>query len=219
MKLLVVDAPNIDVAIARSLGRAPTYGDRPDWSKIIEWLVRRCSEEDYRACMFVNQSQASRLSHSFQTWFDILRSIGWYVFVKPKDDQGKGDIDDDMLAYISRHLEQGDVSEVIIASHDAKNFRAVLQQLRASKIQGTIMGFFELLNGYSKLDLNNFVDLESIGGAFKTPLPRTRNLNNLPPAGMLFAPTRSRQAFVGNYVCPLPLNLSLLPEAISAQCA
>ena len=191
IRILVWDSPNMNRAIDELLGHQALSAERPRMDRILNWFVRAASttEDTVIAGVFANIRPDNAGFHKFQAWLRFLSSIGWHVGVKAKDDEAS-DVDEMMVAFIDEHLT--DVREVIIASHDAVRFIPVIERLGGLGIKVTVLGYAELANGYSSLV--HFKDIESITGAFKSPLPRHIPIANLPTEGMIFEPSGQPRA-------------------------
>lgn len=188
MRILVWDAPNMDMALSEIYGCFPLLGQRPNLEKLMHWYAKRCEDEKFEACVFVNISVSNGSNPKFHGWLRYLSTNGFTVFAKSKEKDGLGDIDDDMLSYISKYIDSN-LSEVIIASHDAKCFAAISGELVARKIRVIILGFSELVNGYNLSEQIQFLDLEAIPLVFSEPLPRHINIWQLSLEGQFFPPS------------------------------
>lgn len=184
-RLLVWDAPNIDMTLANIIDDKPTAKERPDLDVLGRWLLDEAGpDEVVEACVFVNV--APHVAGPLRGWVLWLLEQGFRVFAKPKD--GDSDVDDDMLDHIHARREQGGLSAVYVGSNDAKNFVAPLEDLAFDGIEVVCLGFAEYAGGLSQTDAIRFVDLEDIIGLFGAPLPRI-NLEILPPEGRWFEPS------------------------------
>lgn len=182
--LLVWDAPNMDMTLSTVLGGRPTPDTRPSFTAVGRWLSGRAGEDDAEAAVFTNivpESEARVLP-----WVTAVRSAGFALFAKPKID-ADDDIDDDLAAHVRSASSAGNLAEVIIASHDAAAFEALLSELAATGVQATVLGFMEFAAFALRTSAIEFIDIESIPGVFGKPLPRT-NLHALPREGAWFKP-------------------------------
>lgn len=195
-RLLVWDAPNLDVALGTLLGgRPPKPQERPRFDVLARWLVERSAPGEIpEACVFVN-ILPERVD-AVRPWIDVLRSSGFAVFAKPKlaDDV---DIDGDIIEHVARRAQEGPLAEVLVASAD--QFRddpgggvAAL----ADRLPVTILGFREFARA---ADGAAFIDLEDIPGLFQVALERETPLDRLPPEGAWLAP---RQGLLELYGAP-----------------
>jgi putative heme uptake system protein len=184
-RVLVWDAPNMDMALGEILGRATSSKERPSLARLMNWLAKRAGDDSLDACVFVNIP--TNPSPRFHGWLRHLSTQGYRIFAKPKNASRESDVDDDMVAFIQRHTGP-DLREVLIASHDAKCFQPLIQELVSAQIQVSVIGYAELVNGYETTNLE-FIDLESIEGVFVAPLPRHISIWRLPEVGMYFEPS------------------------------
>jgi uncharacterized protein len=188
-RILVWDAPNMDMSLTSFYDRIPVGPERPNMGQLMYWLVQRCGEEDTPiACVFVNVSSSRPSSPRFHNWLRYLSTQGFYVFAKPKDEDNNGDIDANMLEFIQR-FRTSDLREVIIASHDAQCFKDVAGELLRDGVDVLILGFSELANGWEEPLARQFQDLQSIPQIFEQPPPRHINIWSMPETGELFPPS------------------------------
>jgi uncharacterized protein len=188
-RLLVWDAPNIDVALGTLLGgRAPRPEERPRFDVLARWLVERTRPGEVpEACVFANvpRDAADRM----RGWVELLRGSGFSVFLKPKL-QDEDDIDRELLAHVRLREREGPLAEVVLATAD--RFRDLDEDLGAlgRRLPLTVIGFREF-NGAAMGDPGiGFIDLEEIPGLFQQPLERELPLDMLPPEGAWLAPRR-----------------------------
>ena len=189
-RVMVWDAPNMDMQLADIFGGGKP-SQRPNMQRLMDWLVERAEDDELLACVFVNIGAMAAANEKFHGWLRYLSNQGFFVFAKHKDQQGQGDIDEDMVKYIMDNLD--DCREVIIASHDAKCFESLVGPLRNRGITVTVLGFTGFLNGYDRVPDVNVLDLEWVPGVFSIPLPRELNIWNLPSGGKLFEPVTRRR--------------------------
>ncbi len=183
-RLLIWDAPNIDMAVTQIIGRKPGPSDRPDMRTLGRWLAERAAPgDDVEACIFVNVPP--HLTNGIQGWIMFLTGEGYRVFAKPKVDDS--DIDDDMLAFIAGRRDEGLLVEVLVASNDSRNFLEPLEETAAGGVAVSVLGFAECAGALSTSSTVAFVDLESIPGLFQEPLPRV-DVRSLPREGRWFEP-------------------------------
>jgi uncharacterized protein len=186
--IAICDMPNLDMTLADILGRKPTRADRPDWPSLYRWLETRSHTGRVEACAFTNVNQESCGSQAH--WLHYLRAQGFWVFAKPK--QGDSDIDTPMLEHIERRRSGGGLAQVVVVSHDSRNFFEPLQNLVAlpDGPDVTVVAFREFAGALATSPELEFVDLESIPGLFSKPLPRT-DLGGLPEEGSWLAPLQA----------------------------
>ena len=192
--LLVWDAPNMDMTLANLLGGRPTSRTRPRFDVVGRWLVRRGHALDARAeaALFINVPPDS--AASIAPFVHAVRSFGFAVFARPKID-GLGDIDDDMLEHLRARHAQGQLAEVIVASHDGQAFLDQLRQMSAAGVRTTVLGFEEYASWTGTDDGIRFIDLEAIEGTFESPLNRV-SIQRLPPEGAWLGPLRDLELLV-----------------------
>ncbi|MDH4146784.1 MAG: hypothetical protein OEY23_16620, partial [Acidimicrobiia bacterium] len=184
-RLLVWDAPNMDMCLSEVIGERATAETRPNLDAVLAWMRTRCAPGDLlEACIFVNVPPGFEIPMSH--WVAGLRQSGFAVFAKPKLHK-RDDIDAEMLRHIRRRHGQGTLAEVVVASHDGKAFAAPLEELAGSGLAVTVLGYRERDVFASASDAVVFVDIEDLSGVFERPLPRT-NLFDLPAAGRWFEP-------------------------------
>ena len=188
-RILIWDAPNMDMALGNFYDRPPVAQERPNMGRLMNWLVQRCGEEDLpRACVFVNIITGRPSNPRFHNWLRYLSTQGYYVFAKPKDDDGSGDVDEDMLKFI-REWTNADLREVIIASHDAQCFQEIVTELTSNGVDVLLLGFSEQANGWDDSATRMFMDLQSVPGIFDQPPPRHIDIWSLPAEGQIFEPS------------------------------
>ena len=193
LRLLVWDAPNMDMALTGLLGRQPRGDERPRFEAVARWLVSQAApDEDVEACVFANvpEGAAGRMAG----WVKMLRSYGYSVFVKPR--LSGSDIDEDMLAHVHRRGAEADLRGLVVASGDSRLFREPLEKLAAEEVEVTVLGFAEETTYAQVSGRLHFQDLEDLPDAFLTPLPRAR-LDNLPPEGRWLPPLAPLRQAVG----------------------
>lgn len=184
LRLLVWDAPNMDMALTGLLGRQPRGDERPRFDAVARWLVSQAApDEDVEACVFANvpEGAAGRMAG----WVKMLRSYGYAVFVKPR--LSGSDIDEDMLAHVHARAAEADLRSLVVASGDSRLFREPLEKLAADDVVVTVLGFAEETTYAQVSGRLRFQDLEDLPDAFLTPLPRAR-LDNLPAEGRWLPP-------------------------------
>jgi uncharacterized protein len=174
-------------------GYSPS-NDKANMGRVMGWLVERANEYDDEvvAGIFANVKPSSDGARNVQVWLNSLRDIGYRIGVIDKDKWGDlADVDEMMVGFIEEVLRDGEVREVIIGSHDAKRFSPLISELQAANIKVSVLGYYEKANGYKReVDL---IDIESIEGAFREPLPRGVNIfgSDIPAEGKIFMPARA----------------------------
>jgi uncharacterized protein len=190
-RLLVWDAPNIDVALGTLLGgRAPRPEERPRFDALGRWLVERTGQGEIpEACVFTNVVPGR--SDQLRGWVDVLRANGFAVFAKPKL-ADEDDIDADLLAHVRRRVEEGPMAEVIVASADQyRDFADEDLEHLGERMPLTVLGFREFNRSAIAMEDVTFIDLETIPGLFDQPLTREVPLDLLPPEGAWLPPRAS----------------------------
>jgi len=184
LTLLVWDSPNLNCTLQRLFETERlTRAQRPDSSVLRCWLRNRAGTGRSEAIVFVNTYDQSRLDGQLG-WLGVLRRLGYGVFIKPKDADGNGDIDDDMIAAI--HARQPMLREVIVLSQDLRNFAALATHLSGQGIIVTPL----VLEGFQKWPAQTEpVDLSAIPGMFAEPVPLALGrFDDLPRTGRYFPP-------------------------------
>jgi uncharacterized protein len=184
IRVLAWDAPNMDMVLTNLLKDKPTPDQRPDLADLQQWFRGRCQpDEECEAAVFVNVP--AHLADRLTTWALWLTQTGYRVFAKPK--VGGSDIDDDMVAYITSRPPH-EVAEIVLASHDAKAFLTVAEELVDAGVSVVVLGFHEFAGGLANSDKLSFVDVSDVPNLFKDLPPRVR-LDDLPAEGRWLEPT------------------------------
>jgi uncharacterized protein len=189
-RLLVWDAPNLDMALGTLLGgRAPRPEERPRFEVLARWLVERSAPGEIpEACVFANVPPGR--GEGMRGWVEFLRATGYSVFAKPKVGEDD-DIDADLLAHIRRRADDGPLAEVVLASADQfRDFQHDLTEL-AARLPLTVLGFREFNRAAIDMPSVSFIDLESIPGLIEQPLIREVPLDLLPVEGAWLPARRS----------------------------
>jgi uncharacterized protein len=103
LDLLIWDAPNIDMTLSTVIGARPTAETRPRFDAIAAWFVEGAGDPEspdapeVEACVFAN---IPPVVGTLQRWVEALRSFGFAVFARPKN-QPDDDIDQAMLDHIA----------------------------------------------------------------------------------------------------------------------
>ena len=201
--LLVWDAPNLDMGLGSILGGRPTAAHRPRFDALGRWLLARTAQLagdppaeaalEPEATVFTNIAPGS--ADVVRPWVEALRNVGFAVFAKPKVDEDS-DVDDDMLAHISRRRQEG-LAALLVASADGQAFRGPLEDIARSGVGVTVVGFREHASWALASDSLEFVDLEDIPHVFREPLPRI-GLDSLPEEGAWLQPFRPLSALLSS---------------------
>lgn len=206
LDLLIWDAPNIDMTLSTVIGARPTAETRPRFDAIATWFVQGAGggaagggmapdAPEVEACVFAN---IPPVVGSLQRWVEALRSFGFAVFARPKQ-QPDDDIDQAMLDHIEVRRHSHRLRRLVVFSGDGRNFAEPLEELARTGTQVTVVAFSEVAGYAISSDLLEFIDIEDVPGAFAVPLDRVR-LDALPPDGAWLRPTRSLRDFVASYV-------------------
>ena len=201
LDLLIWDAPNIDMTLSTVIGARPTAETRPRFDAIATWFVQGAGDPgapdapEVEACVFAN---IPPVVGSLQRWVEALRSFGFAVFARPKQ-QPDDDIDQAMLDHIEVRQHSHRLRRLVVFSGDGRNFAEPLEELARVGTQVTVVAFSEVAGYAISSDLLEFIDIEDVPGAFAVPLDRVR-LDALPPDGAWLRPTRSLRDFVSSYV-------------------
>ena len=184
-RLLVWDAPNMDMCLGEVIGQKTTAETRPNLEAVRLWMAQRCPPGDVlEVCIFLNVPVG--LERQMAAWVVSLRHQGFSVFAKPKQHRND-DIDDDILRHLERRFAHGGLRQLTVASHDGRAFAAALNRYAEAGVQVEVVGYREKDTFAAAHELLTFVDLEDVPGAFVRPLSRT-NLFDLPSGGRWFDP-------------------------------
>ncbi len=184
-RLLVWDAPNMDMCLSEVIGERASAATRPNLDAVLAWLQRHAQPGDQvEACVFINVPPG--FEPAMSAWVVGLRHAGFAVFAKPKRTH-RDDVDNDITSHIERRFSQGSLVELVVASHDAKAFAGPLRRLAKAGVAVTVLGYREKDAFAAASPELIFVDLEDLSDVFERPLPRT-NLFDLPPGGRWFEP-------------------------------
>ena len=187
LDLLIWDAPNIDMTLSTVIGARPTAASRPRFDAIAAWFVEGAGgagaggdlapdAPEVEACVFAN---IPPVVGSLQRWVEALRSFGFAVFARPKQ-QPDDDIDQAMLDHIEVRQHSHRLRRLVVFSGDGRNFAEPLEELARAGTQVTVVAFSEVAGYAIGSDLLEFIDIEDVPGAFAVPLDRVR-LDALPP--------------------------------------
>ncbi|CAM3969610.1 NYN domain-containing protein [Tsukamurella ocularis] len=200
--LLVWDAPNLDMGLGSILGGRPTAAHRPRFDALGRWLLEYTagleSDTDARlepeATVFTNIAPGT--ADVVRPWVEALRNVGYAVFAKPKIDDDS-DVDEDMLDHIDVRRYSPGLGGLLVASADGQAFREPLEEISASGVPVTVLGFREHAAWALASPTLEFVDLEDIAGVFREPLPRV-SLDSLPDEGAWLQPFRPLSSLLSN---------------------
>ncbi|WNV75738.1 NYN domain-containing protein [Geodermatophilus sp. DSM 44513] len=205
LDLLIWDAPNIDMTLSTVIGARPTAETRPRFDAIAAWFVQGAGDPgtvgaagdvpEVEACVFAN---IPPVVGSLQRWVEALRSFGYAVFARPKQ-QPDDDIDQAMLDHIDVRRHSHRLRRLVVFSGDGRNFAEPLEELARAGTRVTVVAFSEVAGYAISSELLEFIDIEDVPGAFAVPLDRVR-LDALPADGAWLRPTRSLRDFVTSYV-------------------
>lgn len=185
IRLLAWDTPNMDMVLANLLNARPSPDQRPDLAVLQQWFRRRTQVGDEcEAAVFVNVPV--HLADRLTGWVQWLTRTGYRVFAKPKVEP-TDDIDDDMVACITSRPPH-EVAEIVLASHDAKAFLTVAEELVDAGVSVAVLGFHEFAGGLATSEKLDFVDVSDVPNLFKELPPRVR-LDDLPAEGRWLEPT------------------------------
>ncbi|MCB1007050.1 MAG: OST-HTH/LOTUS domain-containing protein [Acidimicrobiales bacterium] len=187
------------MSLAHILDAKPTSSTRPRFEEVGRWLLRRAHSAGVaaEATVFVNIPDGR--ANMLRPFVHSVRALGFSVFAKPKVEDS--DIDDDLVEHLRALFEAGMLHEAIVASNDGRAVATFLADLARSGVGATVLGFEEYASWSASEDGVDFVDLESIPGAFDSQLPRDR-LGALPPEGLLLAPLRPLTALLSDVPQP-----------------
>ena len=194
LDLLVWDAPNIDMTLSNIIGARPSPASRPRFDAVARWLVAGAGDREVEGSVFTNVPPGA--ATGMRGWVEALRSFGYAVFAKPKlhhDD----DVDLAMLQHIDDRAGSHQLTRLIVASGDGRNFTGPLEDLARTGVEVVVVSFSEVAGYALESDLITFVDLEDVPGAFMSPLDRIR-LDALPVQGAWLRPTRTLREVVAN---------------------
>jgi hypothetical protein len=197
IRLLVWDDPDVKASLASVLVSPPQTEPDVDLEAVFLWLSERCQEgEEAEACLFT-AIEPGQEAQAAQHVTDI-RNQGFAVVVRPapRTSGGSGapstsgaSLSSSVQTYVDKAIAEGDVTELLVASHDAHGLRTYLDQVAGRGTSVTVLGFRERAQYAAESSVVGFVDLETVEGVFAIPLPRT-NLYELPEEGLALAPLR-----------------------------
>lgn len=184
--LLVWDSPNMDMTLSNLLGgQKPGKSDRPDMSKLAEWVHHRAvaAGTSARAVLAMNVQRDTPREAPVAKFIQVVRQMGFEVFVLPKDTP-TSDVDDAIV-----HLAGStNASEIIVATHDSP-LLARIRKVTSSPM--AVLGFSEALPCYRRTDLDAaFIDVAEVPGLVPATFQRlaTPSFSTLPTEGLLLAP-------------------------------
>lgn len=132
--------------------------------KLLDWLKSRVkSYQELDARLFLNRSLDPAHASRQIGWIRHMRHKGYVVRYK-KRYTPDSDVDDDMVTQIKWYARREYLTEVILASNDARCFYDLLMELAQAGTIITILGFERLPSRLTKEPLFNFVPWPSIPG-------------------------------------------------------
>jgi hypothetical protein len=180
----VLDAPNIDWSLNSILGRPPTRGDRPNFSRLREWMITKTTKKEvvdlheisFKGRMFINfRADNMAKIEAFVSY--MTRQTGWSACVKNKGDVGAGvpyqhDIDLELLEYLKENTPKNSLAHFYVMTNDLNNVGDYLMELAKAGHWVTLVCF---------TNYGNFEDL--IGAGVKVYDYRDIEgvISNLPP--------------------------------------
>ena len=180
----------MDRCLAEVVGRSASPDIRPRMDALLAWFQAGSAPED-RTEAAVFATVAPGVEASLARWVANLRQFGWAVFVKPRRTRGDG-VTDELLRHVERAFRQGNLAELVVASHDGAALAGSLRRYAGAGVAVTVLGYRERLSEGLAAEAPDaggptFVDLELVPGVFPSALPRT-NLFDLPAGGRWFPP-------------------------------
>ena len=185
IRLLVWDEPDVRAHLGAVLVGKPTSAPDVDLAQLYLWLQSRCEAGEVphaRLCTVVRPGEEETLT----PWVTAARKNGFGVVLKPAG-AGKPDFSTTILATLERFQQAGTVAELLVATHDADRLGARLEQVAASGVVVTVLGFRERATFAAASGRLGFIDLEAISGLWNVALPRTV-LYDLPEEGFELEP-------------------------------
>lgn len=188
IRLLVWDDPDMKASLASVLVSPPASDPEADLEATFLWLSERCRDgEEAEACLFTAiepGDEAAAAQH-----ITDIRNHGFAVVVRPASRASSAPLSGSVRAYVDRFMHDRVVRELVVASHDGDGLRSYLEELAGRGVAVTVLGFRERAQFAADSPQIDFVDVETVEGAFAFPLPRT-NLYDLPEDGLALPPLR-----------------------------
>lgn len=217
IRLLVWDDPDMRASLASVLVSSPPSEAVADLESVFLWLEERCRYgEEAQACLFTviepgNEAQAAQ-------HITDIRNQGFAVVVRPATGASSAPLTPSLRAYVDRAMADGSVAELVVASHDADGLRVHLDELAGRGVKVSLLGFREKAQFAAESSLIDFIDVESVSGAFAFPLPRT-NLYDLPLDGVALPPLRKPTRGGAKPAPPTPVKPAPAPTPESTAAA
>lgn len=168
VKLFIMDAPNVDMALQTILGHRPTRAERPSMKLLMAWLQEQTkSYQTLYAKVFVNEAPDVDQAAKQKRWLEFLTAEGFEYLCKPRLTPGS-DVDEDMLAYLELFRTQHYITEVIVASNDGQCFNYPLEVIAKAGILVTVIGFEQRPSVLTRNPLFRFIPLPSIPGVLRS---------------------------------------------------
>ena len=137
--LMIIDVPNVTKSLF-----SEGYPTKPEWNSLKEWAAARAAVHSSRLeCIaFLNMPIPTEVQERWTRRKQIgsLERCGIEVHVNYKA-TGTPDVDQDMLITLNEFRWDHELTEVIIVSHDMRNFANAITQLEVLGIRCTIVGF------------------------------------------------------------------------------
>lgn len=182
LAMLVWDAPNVDMELARIIGARPSRDQRPEAGALGQWLLATTSGE-VSATVFLNVTSDEDLE-SKRGWMHFLMDSGFDVFPKPKYTEAD-DVDEAMVDAINKR--RSTLARLVLMSHDRERFAPLAEELVAEGVEVTPLVL---------RDLNRWPDgctpihLYDLPGVVKEKAPRLLDFDSLPREGVLLESPR-----------------------------
>lgn len=184
--LLMWDSPNMDMSLSNILGgQKPSKVDRPDMQSLATWVHHRSVQAGapVEAVVALNVGRDTAPDAPIAKFIQVLRTLGFLVFVKPKDTPDS-DVDDAIVALAGSK----EFSEVIVATHDSPLLARIRKETTATL---TVLCFSEVMPCHRRDALDaKFLDVADVPGLFREGLPRlaTPSFKLIPSEGLLLQP-------------------------------
>jgi uncharacterized protein len=184
--LLMWDSPNMDMSLSNILGgQKPSKVDRPDMQSLATWVHHRSVQAGVpaEAVVALNVGRDTSPDAPIAKFIQVLRQLGFRVFVKPKDTPDS-DVDDAIVALAGSK----EFSEVIVATHDSPLLGRIRKETSAPL---TVLCFSEVMPCHRRNAVDAmFLDVADVPGLFRSDLPRltTPSFKLIPSEGLLLPP-------------------------------
>jgi uncharacterized protein len=176
----------MDMSLSNILGgQKPSKADRPDMQALASWVHHRSvqSGAPAEAVVALNVGRDTPSDAPIAKFIQVLRQLGFRVFVKPKDTQDS-DVDDAIVDLAGSK----EFSEVVVATHDSPLLARVR---KATSAPLTVLCFSEVMPCHRRSVLDaTFLDVSDVPGLFREDLPRitTPSFKLIPSEGLLLPP-------------------------------